>query len=67
MNNLDKISDIDKLNVSITDLSYEEGLTEIINELKKIHISTFSMNDNGRLVGHEQMLEKVINYLERCL
>lgn len=64
---LNRIADIDKLNVSITDNSFEEGLGEIIQELKRINISTFSMNDNGRLVGHKEMLEKIIKYLERCL
>lgn len=64
---LNHIADIDKLNVSITDNSFEEGLGEIIQELKRINISTFSMNDNGHLVGHKEMLEKIIKYLERCL
>ena len=64
---LDKISDIDKLNVSITDYTFDTGLKEIIKELEKIDISTFSMNDNGRYVGHKEMLAKVIDYLYRCL
>ena len=64
---LGSINDIDKLNVSITDNSFEEGLTEIIQELKRIDISTFSMNDNGKYVGHKEMLEKIIEYLERCI
>jgi len=64
---LDSIRDIDKLNVGVTDYSFEEGLKEIIRELEKIDISTFSMNDNGKYVGHKEMLEKVIEYLYRCL
>lgn len=64
---LDSIRDIDKLNVGVTDYSFEEGLKEIIRELERIDISTFSMNDNGKYVGHKEMLEKVIQYLYRCL
>ena len=64
---LNSINDIDELNISITDNSFEDGLGEIIQELKRINISTFSMNYNGHLVGHKEMLEKIIKYLERCL
>lgn len=64
---LDSIRDIDKLNVGVTDYSFEEGLKEIIKELEKIDISTFSMNDNGKYIGHKEMLAKVIDYLYRCL
>lgn len=64
-----RIDDIDKLSTCITDLSYQEGLTEIIEELKKIKIDTFAMNTWGeaRLVGRKEMLKKIIAYLERCL
>lgn len=64
---LDSIRDIDKLNTGVTDYSFEEGLKEIIRELEKIDISTFSMNDNGKYVGHKEMLQKIIDYLYRCL
>lgn len=64
-----KITQIEELNTSICDLSYKEGLEEIIAELKTVKIDTLAMSDTSqaRLIGREEMLEAVINYLERCL
>lgn len=64
MTNADKIK---QLPVGITDSSFQEGLIEIINNLKGVEIDTFSMNDSSFLQGQEDMLNEVINYLERCL
>ena len=63
------MEEIKKLNVSICDFSYKEGLEEIIAELKTIEIDTFAMNDtsHARLVGRKEMLEAIIDYLEHCL
>ena len=63
------MEEIKKLNVSICDLSYKEGLEEIIAELKTIEIHTLAMNETSqaRLIGRKEMLETVIDYLERCL
>jgi hypothetical protein len=63
------MEEIKKLNVSICDLSYKEGLEEIIAELKTIQIDTLAMNEtsHARLFGRKEMLEAIINYLERCL
>ena len=60
---------IEDLNTSIVDWSYQEGLQEIINNLKTIEIDTRAMNESShcRLVGEKEMLNKIINYLERCL
>lgn len=60
---------IEDLNISIVDWSYQEGLQEIINNLKTIEIDTRAMNESShcRLVGEKEMLNKIINYLERCL
>lgn len=63
------MEEIKKLNTSICDLSYKEGLEEIIAELKTVQIDTLAMNEtsHARLIGREEMLEAIINYLERCL
>lgn len=60
---------IEELDASICDFSFQEGLQEIINNLKTIEIDTRAMNESShcRLVGEKEMLKKVINYLERCL
>lgn len=60
---------IEDLNTSIVDWSFQEGLQEIINNLKTIEIDTRAMNESShcRLVGEKEMLNKIINYLERCL
>lgn len=61
--------DIEDLDTSICDWSFKEGLQEIINNLKKIEIDTRAMNESShcKLVGEQEMLDKIINYLERCL
>lgn len=63
------MSNLSKLSTSITDSSYQEGLQEIIDELKTVEIDTFAMNEtsHARLYGEKEMLREVINYLERCL
>lgn len=63
------MEEINKLNTSICDLSYQEGLEEIIKNLKTINIDTFAMNDTSqaRYVGQKEMLKLIIKYLERCL
>lgn len=63
------MNNIEELNTSICDWSYEEGLNEIIEQLETIQIDTRAMNDfsHAKLVGEKEMLEKVINYLKRCL
>ena len=63
------MNNIEELNTSICDWSYEEGLNEIIEQLKTIQIDIRAMNDfsHAKLVGEKEMLEKVINYLKRCL
>ena len=63
------MEEINKLSTSICDLSYQEGLEEIIKNLKTINIDTFAMNDTtlARLAGQEEMLQLIIKYLERCL
>lgn len=60
---------IEDLDTSICDWSYQEGLTEIICNLKSIEIDTFAMNEtsHAKLVGEKVMLEKIVDYLERCL
>lgn len=62
------MNEVEKLNTSICDWSYEEGLNEIITNLKTIEIDTRAMNESShcKLVGEKEMLEKIINYLERC-
>ena len=42
------MEEINKLNTSICDLSYQEGLEEIIKNLKTINIDTFAMNDTSQ-------------------
>lgn len=61
--------EIEQLDTGICDWSFEEGLKEIISNLKKVKIDTRAMNElsHCRLVGEEKMLNKIINYLERCL
>ena len=54
-NLMDNLEDLD---VSITDESYQAGLQEIINNLKTIE---------PPLLGEKEMLDRIINYLERCL
>lgn len=61
------MEDIEDLDVSITDASYQEGLQEIINNLKTIKINTDTMSGESRFFGQKEMLNKVIDYLERCL
>jgi len=63
------MNEIEDLNVSICDWSYQEGLSEIINNLKTVKLDTRAMNETteSRLVGQEEMLKKVIDYLEKCL
>ena len=50
---------MEDLDVSITDESYQAGLQEIINNLKK--------TIEPPLLGEKEMLDRIINYLERCL
>lgn len=61
--------DIKDLSINIVDWSYQEGLQEIIENLKTIEIDTRAMNESShcRLTGEKDMLNKIINYLERCL
>ena len=63
------MNNIEELNTNICDWSYEEGLNEIIEQLETIQIDTRAMNDfsHCELAGKKEMLEKVINYLKRCL
>lgn len=64
------IADIKKLNTSICDWSFTEGLQEIIGELESVYdnYSLHSMNDGIiRLYGEKKMLGEIIEYLKRCL
>lgn len=61
------MEDIEDLDVSITDASYQEGLQEIINNLKTIKINTDTMSGDSKFFGEKEMLNRIINYLERCL
>lgn len=68
MEELDSIRDIDKLSTLIIDNDFREGLNEIIEQLKRIKINTKTMNSTTLVyTGHKEALEKIINYLERCL
>ena len=64
------IGDIQKLDISITNSSYQDGVGEIISNLEKIYknFSTFSMNDSTiKYFGQKEMLGEIIKYLKRCL
>lgn len=64
------IGDISKLDVSICDHSFAEGLQEIIDNLESIYndYDLHCMNDGViRLYGEKKMLSEVIQYLKRCL
>ena len=63
-----RLSDISKLNISITDLDFYEGLGEIIEELENVYndYDLHCMNDGIiGLYGEKRMLEEVIKYLKR--
>ena len=63
-----KISDIEKLSVSITDLDFYEGLQEIIDNLESVYknYDLHCMNDGIiGLQGEKKMLGAVIYYLKR--
>lgn len=63
-----KISDIEKLSVSITDLDFYEGLQEIIDNLESVYnnYDLHCMNDGIiGLQGEKKMLGAVIHYLKR--
>ena len=65
-----RISDISKLDTSICDHSFEEGLQEIIDNLESVY-NNYDLHcmNNGviRLYGEKKMLGEVIQYLKRCL
>lgn len=64
------ISDISKLDTSICDHSFEEGLQEIIGNLESVYndYDLHSMNDGViGLYGEKKMLDEVIQYLKKCL
>lgn len=64
------IDDISKLNISICDHSFAEGLQEIIGNLESIYndYDLYCMNDGViGLYGEKKMLGEVIQYLKKCL
>lgn len=63
------MEEIEKLDCSICDTDYKEGLSEIIANLKTIDIDTRAMNDYTHCTryGQKEMLEAIIKYLEKCL
>lgn len=62
------ITDISKLNTSITDLDFYEGLNEIIKQFEDVYdnYDLHSMNDGIiGLQGEKKMLGEIIKYLKR--
>lgn len=63
-----KISDIEKLSISITDLDFYEGLQEIIDNLESVYNNYDLHCMNDRIIGlqgEKKMLGEVIHYLKR--
>ena len=62
------ITDISKLNTSITDLDFYEGLSEIIEQLDSVYkdYDLHSMNDSSiAKYGEKRMLGAIISYLNK--
>lgn len=63
-----KLEQIKKLNTSICDLSFKEGVEEIIGELRSVKIEmAMSADEVWKRNGQKEMLEDIIEYLEECV